>query len=122
MTYTRDLLASCQDDTGSHDDAPTDLERATELAQRQARQSLSPSSSASSALDGAQAPPLSPTNSLTPLPRASSALGRRASASSLHNSGSHILGEDDDVPKTSMEAVEVLSRNSQKGEQQKPSM
>lgn len=110
MAYARDLLASCQDDTENDDDAPTDLERAAELAQLQARQSFSPSSSTSSGLDGgAQRPSLSPTQSLAPLPRPSSALGRRASAT-------HLSGEDHDEPKTSMEAVEVLSRNSQKGE------
>lgn len=43
------------------------------------------------------------------LPRPTSPLGRRASVAAS------AAGEEDDGPKTSMEAVEHLSRNSQKG-------
>ncbi|PWN44628.1 Rgp1-domain-containing protein [Ceraceosorus guamensis] len=105
--YARDLLLSTRANEAALDDedAPTDVEAAASAAASAARDLLF-------APDPTASPPtsrksLSRSSSMN-LPRPTSPLGRRASVAAS------AAGEEDDGPKTSMEAVEHLSRNSQK--------
>lgn len=110
IQYTQHLLASCKElSRQEEDDVPTDVEVATALARRQA-----------SNIDTSNAS-LSPINRahlqlLPDIMAIKSGIAGRKSTSSLLDpkAGLGLTGEDDDLPKNSLQAVEVLSRNSPK--------
>jgi hypothetical protein len=100
LQYTEQLVLSCKDE--EQDDVPTDVEVAVELAQKQAMNGDIPSISVPHKRSHLQ---------LVPDMNA-----RGGQSSSLQDSklGLGLQGEDDDLPKSSLQAVEVLSRNSLK--------
>lgn len=106
LKYAEELLESCQDDIASDDDVPTDVEVATILAQKQRLQDLvrtSPSSMRSHL-------PLPATDTYS----LKSQNTTRRRHGDVSQAGLGLSMEDDDLPKNSLQAVELLSRNSQK--------
>lgn len=104
LQYTSDLLQSCRtNDNGEHqEDMPTDVELATKMAQEQRKQRSSAS-------------PTLPRRYLPQGEQAARYHGRtRQQKDSQEGLGFQV--DDDDLPKNSLQAVELLSRNSQKGE------
>lgn len=98
LAYTRQLMASCKGEDEEEDDVPTDVEVATELARKQGITK-----------HAATSPILRPHLQLVPDPIAIRHGDR------LHSkAGLGLSVEEDDMPKSSLQAVEVLSRNSQK--------
>jgi hypothetical protein len=102
--YTEQLVLSCKDE--EQDDVPTDVEVAVELARKQARNG-----------DGTITMSPHKRSHLQLLPDLIAIKNARSPASSSlldSKAGLGLQGEDDDLPKNSLQAVEVLSRNSPK--------
>lgn len=109
LSYADELLRTCKDEGElSDDDVPTDVEVATIMAQKQRMQDLVRTSPNS--MRAHLALPITDGFSLKGHSAKQVHRGHRDSS----QAGLGILTEDDDLPKNSSQAVELLSRNSQK--------
>lgn len=109
LSYADELLSTCRDeDELSDDDVPTDVEVATLMAQKQRMHDLVRTSPNSRRARLA----MSPSDNFPIHSHASKQ--RHRGHSDASQAGLGILAEDDDLPKNSLQAVELLSRNSQK--------
>ncbi|MCO5565533.1 hypothetical protein L7F22_019207 [Adiantum nelumboides] len=109
LSYADELLSTCKDENElSDDDVPTDVEVATLMAQKQRMHDLVRTSPTSRRARLA----MSPSDAFPIHSHASKQ--RHRGHSDASQAGLGILAEDDDLPKNSLQAVELLSRNSQK--------
>lgn len=109
LSYADELLSTCKDENDlSDDDVPTDVEVATVMAQKQRMHDLVRTSPSSRRARLA----MSPSDPF--LIHSSASKQRHRGHSDASQAGLGILAEDDDLPKNSLQAVELLSRNSQK--------
>lgn len=109
LSYADELLSTCKDENElSDDDVPTDVEVATLMAQKQRMHDLVRTSPTSRRARLA----MSPSDAFPIHSHASKQ--RHRGQSDASQAGLGILAEDDDLPKNSLQAVELLSRNSQK--------
>ncbi|UZJ54428.1 hypothetical protein CBS101457_003748 [Exobasidium rhododendri] len=108
LRYTQQLMASCkEEDRKEEDDVPTDVEVATELA-RMRGLTIEGNSNVTS-------PIKRPHLQLLPdVITIKNAAATRPPTLTNSSAGLGLTGEEDDGPKSSLQAVEILSRNSQK--------